>query len=189
MKRILIVAFALTATLFFVGAILDAAYGSDALPMRARDGVGLAASAARAWAPDAVLTYVENDEPLGLDGSAQRWGYLFHSPTMKKARCYSVEGGKIEQAIDLDLRFEAPPVAEEWVDSPVALAAAEEKAGTKFRLETQASLSSMLLVRGGLDDKDPNRTTWMLVYTAPDVPALFVVVDAASGNVKRVWRG
>lgn len=189
MRRIVALAFALTATLFFVGAIRDAACGSDAQPTRARDGIGLASSAARAWAADAVLTYIENDEPVGLDGRAQRWGYLFYSPSMKKARCYSVEAGKIERATDLDLRFEAPPLAGEWVDSPTAVAAAEEKAGTRFRIESHANLSTMLLVRGGLDDKDPNCTTWMLVYTAPDVPALFVVVDGVAGKVKRVWRG
>jgi hypothetical protein len=189
MKKILLVAFALTATLLFVGAILDAAYGADGPPMRARDGCGLAASAARSWAPDASLVYVENDEPVLSEGASERWGYLFYSPSLKKARAYSVRAGKIAQASDLDLRFEAPPIAEEWIDSGEAFLAAEEKAGARFRVDAKAVLSTMLLVRSGLDDKEPNRTTWMLVYTAPDVPALFVVVDAASGKVKRVWRG
>jgi hypothetical protein len=189
MKKILLVAIALTATLLFVGAILNAAHGADAPPMRARDGCDLAASAARSWAADASLVFVENDEPIGPDGASARWGYLFYSPSMKKGRAYSVRGGEIVQASDLDLRFEAPPVAEGWVDSGEAFLAAEEKAGARFRVDAQAKLSTMLLVRSGLDDKEPNRTTWMLVYTAPDAPSLFVVVDAASGKVKRVWRG
>jgi hypothetical protein len=47
----------------------------------------------------------------------------------------------------------------------------------------------MLLMRGAFDAENPNRTTWLLVYTTPDAPSLFVVVDAADGKVRRTWRG
>ena len=48
---------------------------------------------------------------------------------------------------------------------------------------------TMLLMRGAIQEDQPDRTTWMLVYTAPNLPALFVVLDAADGTVLRTWRG
>ena len=47
----------------------------------------------------------------------------------------------------------------------------------------------MLLSRGAFRDDDPDETTWTLIYTSPDAPSLFVVVDAAGGKVRRTWRG
>jgi hypothetical protein len=47
----------------------------------------------------------------------------------------------------------------------------------------------MLLLRGAFDDADPDATTWTLVFTAPNAPSLFVMVDAADGKVRRTWRG
>ena len=50
-------------------------------------------------------------------------------------------------------------------------------------------LHAMLLMRGAFHDQDPDQTTWTLVYTTPEGPALFVVVDATQGTVRRTWRG
>jgi hypothetical protein len=47
----------------------------------------------------------------------------------------------------------------------------------------------MLLMRGALYNEEPDESTWMLVYTSPSAPSLFVVVDAESGKVRRTWRG
>jgi hypothetical protein len=161
----------------------------DPVPFSARSGLDVARDAARTWAPDARLVYVENDEDVAADGTAARWGYLFYSESRAKARGYSVRDGKILEAADLGFDFEAPPLADQWVDSQAALAAAEAKAGEKYRLEHNGRVSAMLLIRGAFDDKQPNTTTWALVYTSAAEPALFVVVDAARGEVIRTWRG
>ena len=50
-------------------------------------------------------------------------------------------------------------------------------------------LSTMLLMRGPFQDGDPDRTAWTLIYTVPEQPALFVLVDAVDGKVRRSWRG
>jgi hypothetical protein len=165
------------------------ASGGEPAPFAARGGLDLAFAAARAWAGDAALVYVENDEDLGVDGTAGRWGYLFYSPSTEKARMYSVREGRIVVAENLAMKFDAPPLAREWLDSGAALAAAERDAGAAFRAEYGGGAGTMLLMRGAFHGDDPDRTTWTLVYTAPGVPSLFVVVDAADGKVRRTWRG
>jgi hypothetical protein len=166
-----------------------AAMAGTSAPFTARRGVELARDAARTWAPDAQLVYLENDEMVSIDGTAIRWGYLFYSSTAGKARGYSVRDGKILEAADLDFDFEAPPLPDEWIDSEQALTAAEKKAGQAYRREHGGRLSAMLLVRGAFDEEKPDASTWTLVYTSDTAPALFVVVDAAKGNVVRTWRG
>ena len=157
-------------------------------PISASEGLTFAVSAAEAWAADAELVYVENDEPLDATGEAPRWGYLFRSTSQDRLRGYSVEMGEVVQASDLGVRFAAPPLGT-WIDSGRALLAAEEKGGAKFRAESGGELVHMILIRSATDPKKPERTSWLVVYRAPGLPGLFVLVDAASGGVDRAWRG
>ena len=166
-----------------------AAQAGGAPPFAARDGLALASAAAQAWSSDAVLVYVENDEGLDEAGSSPRWGYLFHSASLERARVWSVRAGKLVVADNLDMRFDAPPVASGWLDSGAALAAAEAGGGGRFRKDQRGRLVSMLLMRGALSEGDPDVTTWTFVYSASGAPSLFVVVDATSGKVQRTWRG
>jgi len=152
-------------------------------------GVAEAAAAAQVWAPDAFLVYLENDEDVDQTGAAERWGYLYFSPSLKQARGYSIRAGKILVADDLGMSFEAPPVSAQWIDSGAALAAAEENAGREFRTVHQGVLQTLLLARGAFHDDDPNLTTWTVIYSAPHAPSLFVMVDATDGKVRRTWRG
>ncbi len=165
------------------------ARSGEAVAFGARGGLELAADAARAWAPDAYLTYVENDDDLDAGGGSPRWGYLFYSPSLDRSRVYSIRDGKILVAENLDMKFEAPALAPDWIDSAQALAAAEQGAGQAFRTKYQGRLATMLLMRGAFQEGDPNETTWTLVYTSPTAPALFVMVDASGAKVRRTWRG
>jgi hypothetical protein len=155
----------------------------------ARSGLDIAAAAAQSWAGDASLIYIENDEDLQSGGTAPRWGYLFFSPALEKARVYSVRDGKIVVAENLEMKFEAPPLTAGWIDSGAALDAADEKAGRAFCREHGGKLSTMLLMRGAFSEGDPDQTTWTLIYTSPHAASLFVVVDASAGKVRRTWRG
>jgi hypothetical protein len=155
----------------------------------ARAGLDAATDAARSWAADARLVYVENDEVVAPGGGSTRWGYLFYSHSRGRARGYSIRDGKLLEAADLGFDFDAPPVSDEWIDSGAALAAAEAKAGAAYCIENSGRLATMLLIRGAFHDRKPDATTWALVYTSPGAPSLFVVVDAASGDVVRTWRG
>ena len=180
---------ALATVLSLVTLAADPAIAREPAPFPARAGLEIARSAAMAWSPDAYLVYLENDESVDSTGVADRWGYLFFSPALDKSRVYSVREGRILVAEDLAMKFEAPRLATEWIDSGAAIAAADEKVGRKFREEHQGVLHAMLLMRGAFHDQDPDQTTWTLVYTTPEGPALFVVVDATQGTVRRTWRG
>jgi hypothetical protein len=158
-------------------------------PFEASGGLDIARAGALAWSHDAVLIYVENDEDLDAAGAAPRWGYLFYSALLKKARGYSVREGKILVAENLDMKFEAPPVADSWIDSGAALLAADKEAGQEFCRKHGGKLTTMLLMRGAFADKNPDQTTWTVVYSAAGAPSLFVVVDASDGSVRRTWRG
>jgi hypothetical protein len=182
------VAFAAAMAIVGVQAARPATAG-DAPAFEARAGLALAAAAAASWAPDAALVWVENDENPGPTGASERWGYLFYSASAEKARAYSVGDGKIVTAENLDLAFDAPPLAGGWIDSGAAFAAAEESKGRAFRNAAPARLKNMLLTRGTMDAANPDRTTWTLVYATPTAPSLFVVVDAQTGKVVRTWRG
>lgn len=161
----------------------------QAAPFSARSGLDIAKDAAQSWAADARLVYLENDDMVHPDGGAPRWGYLFFSASRGKARGYSIRDGKLDEAADLGFDFDAPPVADEWIDSGAALSIAEKKAGAKYCLENHGRLATMLLIRGAFHDDTPDATTWTLVYTSPASPSLFVVVDAAKGEVVKTWRG
>jgi hypothetical protein len=162
---------------------------ADERAFTAREGEELATSAASAWADDAHLVWVENDEDVSDGGGAARWGYLFYSRPATRARAYSVVGGEIKVAHDLPFAFPAPPLEGEWIDSSNALAAAEGEGGADYRRENAGRVRSMLLVRGILHGEDPDAATWAVVYESADVPGLWVVVDASSGKVVRTWRG
>lgn len=161
----------------------------DRVPVHARAGLDLAAAGAVAWAADAFLVYIENDEPFDTHGASPRWGYLYYSPTLKKTRVYSVRDGKIVVAEDFAVKFEAPPIAGQWIDSAKAFTISDEGPARQFCFEHAGRLDTMLLMRGAIQENQPDRTTWMLVYRAPNLPSLFVVLDAVDGKVLRTWRG
>lgn len=151
--------------------------------------LSLAAASARAWADDAQLVYVENDEPVGDDGTSARWGLLYWSASKERSRAYSLRENKVQRAEDLDFAFAPPPLATAWIDSHDALRRADEAGGAKYRSEFAGHVRSMVLVRGVLHLDDPERTTWTCVYDAPAQPSLWVVLDAESGKVLRKWKG
>ena len=158
-------------------------------PFAARSGLDVARSGALAWATDAELVYVENDEAVDDRGAAPRWGYLFHSRSLGRSRVYSVREGHILVAEYLEMKFTAPPLAGQWIDSETALRSAEDGPGEAFRRDHGGRLETMLLMRGAFRDDDPDATNWTLVYAAAGGPSLFVVVDAVDGKVRRTWRG
>jgi hypothetical protein len=181
---------AVAGTLWLAGACVFAGPAeAEERGFSARQGLDLAVEAARAWDAESFLVYVENDASVGTAGRADRWGYLFFSPSRHRARSYSIREGEIVLASDLDFKIEAPPIPGGWIDSDAALRAADEEAGRSFREEHGGVLATTLLMRGAFHDENPDLTTWTVIYTAPDLPSLFVVVNAASGKVIRTWRG
>ena len=178
---------ALTALGLAVGFTAAAAH-AQAPSAPARAGLALATSAARAWAPDAELVYLENDEPLDASGRSTRWGYLFRSASRGRARAWSVRDGRIVTSENLELRFEAPPLPSGWLDSDQVVAAAEKGAARASLGGSRGKLVTMLLLRGAESDEKRDATTWTFVYRASSSEFLHVVVDAATGKLQRTWR-
>ena len=178
------------AGLFFLCLMIPVAEGGEDILVTAtaRENLDLVWDAARSWESDAALIYLENDEELSPGGLSGRWGYLFYSVSADIARSYSVRDGKIVSAEFLPFKFEAPPLSDPWIDSNAAIQSADKKT-REFREELGGRATTLLLIRGGFDEKEPDMTTWTIVYSAPGVPSLFVVVDAVTGKVKRKWRG
>lgn len=182
-------AIALATVLLFAAHDRAAAEGADAFSARA--GLALAQEAAAAWAPDARLVYIENDEPLLADGRCERWGYLFSSKSLGRSRGYSLERDAIEVAEDLPFEFDAPPLPLEWLDSESALsrAVAEQGAAETPAGSERPALRTMFLVRGVLSLDEPDAAAWGIVYASSNPDQRLVVVDARSGKVVRTWRG
>ena len=178
----------LPASLVLALSLMGATARAEVSGSPARAGLALAAAAATAWAPDAELVYLENDEPLDASGRSPRWGYLFRSATLGRARVWSVRDGRIVTAENLELRFDAPPLPAGWLDSDAVLAAAEKAAAQAARREGRGRLLTMLLMRGAESGSDRDATTWTFIYGASGSAAFHVVVDAATGQVKRTWR-
>ncbi len=161
---------------------------ADTPPSAARAGLALASAAAKAWAPDAELVYVENDDPADAAGRSARWGYLFRSASRARARTWSVSDGRIVAAEDLAFRFDAPPLPAGWLDSDAAVTAAEKAVAQAAKREPRGRLQSLLLMRGVSADEEFTPVTWTFVYSAASSGSLHVVVDATSGRVLRTWR-
>lgn len=165
------------------------AAAGDRTPFSARHGLDLAQDAARVWSADAELVYLENDEPVAADGTAERWGYLFYSPATDESRGYTLRDGKVLEAANLGFDFSAPPLPAGWLDSGEILAVAEREAGREYCAAYGGRLSTMFLIRGAFHEKEPDRSTWAVLYTSATEPTLLVVVDAAEGKVVRKWKG
>jgi hypothetical protein len=154
-------------------------------PASARTGMHLAAAAADAWADDARLVWVENDAPVDSAGRADGWGYLYYSREKHAMRSWSVREARIVAAIDHTVSAEAPALAGEWQDSPDIAARAWDARGEAAAPATAATLQSLVLVRGVFAAE----TAWVAVFDDGPGPRLHVLLDAATGDVLKRWRG
>jgi hypothetical protein len=179
--------------IFWASALLfasaPAVAGSDAAPVGAAQVRNLADDAARAWADDAELLYVENDADVDLQGSAQRWGYLYWSRERNASRVYSLRDGKIELAENPGVDLPSLPLERGWIDSPEAIQKAEDAGGRDYREKHAGRIESVVLVRGIFHEEHPERETWTVIYASDDSPSLWVVIDAESGDFVRKWEG
>ena len=147
----------------------------------ARAHLQLAAQAADAWADDARLVWLENDAPVDTSGTAAAWGFLYYSPALGAMRSWSIRNGKIEHAADHAVRVTAPALRQDWLDSPRIIASALSEA----RRAGAGALESLVLSCGVFHAE----VAWVAVFATSDSTKLYVVVDAAGGDVVRSWRG
>jgi hypothetical protein len=153
-----------------------------AQPVTARAGMELATAAADAWADDARLVWVENDAPIDGTGHADAWGYLYYSREKHAMRSWSVRDARIVAAVDHTVSAEAPALDAGWKDSSEIATRAFAARGSQPAL---ATLQSLVLVRGVFAPG----AAWVAVFDDGPGPKLHVLLDAASGNLLKRWRG
>jgi hypothetical protein len=158
-------------------------------PVSAAGVHALADDAARSWAEDARLLYVENDADVSLGGHAKSWGYLYWSDHRDAGRSYSLHEDRIVLANNPSVDLPSLPLHDNWIDSDAALDQAEASGGRDYRENRAGRVQNMVLVRGVFDEEHPERSTWTVVYSSPSYPSLWIVIDATSGDLVRKWEG
>lgn len=179
----------LTTALVALSLLLPLRSNAEDAPVATGDVIELAREAARAWADDARLIYVENDADIDATGRAPRWGFLFWSRQRDATRAYSLSNSEILLATEPGIDLPALPISSTWIDSGRVLARAEDEGGRDYRQERGGAVENMVLVRGIFHEKHPERTTWTVVYSSRDYPSLWVVLDAATGDLVKRWEG
>jgi len=163
-------------------AIVVAATTAHAEPTTARAAMPMAVAAADAWADDARLVWVENDAPVDSAGRADAWGYLYYSREKHAMRSWSVRDARIVAAVDHTVSAEAPALDSSWQDSQSIAARAWRERGDAGPVST---LHSLVLVRGVFAPG----AAWVAVFDEGPGPRLHVLLDAASGDLLKRWRG
>lgn len=103
--------------------------------------LGQAQALAVKWQADAVLVQIITVSG-NMDGNAEKWSFLFHSPQAKKSYKVDVKGSKIDQTTEVSPGF-TDAVAGEFIDSDQAMAEAKKK-GLKGKTRAMMTLHAML---------------------------------------------
>ena len=107
----------------------------------AKAGFLQAQESARKWQADAVLVQIITVSGT-MEGTAEKWSYLFHSPQANKSYKVEVKDSKIDQAIEVSSNF-TDAVDGDFIDSAQAMAEAKKK-GLKGRHRAMMTLHVML---------------------------------------------
>ena len=96
---------------------------------------------ARKWKADAALVQLSTLSG-NMDGTAEKWSFLFHSSQAKKGYKVDVKDGKIAQTIEVSSSF-TDAVDGDFIDSAQAMAEAK-KNGLKGKGRSMMTLHTML---------------------------------------------
>ena len=107
----------------------------------AKAGLGQAQASAVKWKADAVLVQIITVSG-NMEGTAENWSFLFHSPQANTSYKVDVKGSKIDQTNEVSPSF-TDAVAGDFIDSVQAMAEAKKK-GLKGRRRAMMTLHVML---------------------------------------------
>ncbi|MCW5784042.1 MAG: hypothetical protein KIT39_12085 [Nitrospirales bacterium] len=107
----------------------------------AKTGLGQAQASAVKWQADAVLVQIITVSG-NMDGTAEKWSFLFHSPQAKKSYKVDVKNSKINQTLEVSPSF-TDAVDGDLIDSAQAMAEAKKK-GLKGKSRAMMTLHVML---------------------------------------------
>jgi hypothetical protein len=165
------------------------AAGDDGTPLLV---IGFSAAAANTkaadqeaanWAGDASLVGVGTMEALvSSDGTAAAWSYSYYSASEDSVLNVVVSGGEIGGALSQSVvakenLISIESLIQDWIDSPAAVAAADEIAADF--LASHVGTNSTAILTMGLQPGHPGRGIWRVTYTgvAGDGTNVIKVVD------------
>jgi len=104
-------------------------------------GLSQAQESAMKWKTDAVLVQLSTLTG-SVNGTADKWSYMFHSPKAKQGYRVDVKQGIVDRALEVSSSF-IDPIDVGFVDSDAAVAEAKKK-GLKMNGRTMMTLQVML---------------------------------------------
>ena len=107
----------------------------------AKAGLGQAQASAVKWQADAILVQIITVSG-NMDGTAEKWSFLFHSPQANKSYKVDVKDSKIDQTTEVAPSF-TDAVDGDFIDSAEAMAEAKKK-GLKGKKRAMMTLHAML---------------------------------------------
>jgi hypothetical protein len=107
----------------------------------ARAGFPQAQASAITWRADAVLVQIITVSG-NMEGTAEKWSFLFHSPQAKKGYKVDVKDSKIDQTLEVSSSF-TDVVDEDFIDSTQVMTEAKKK-GLKGKSRAMMTLHVML---------------------------------------------
>lgn len=133
---------------------------------------------AHAWAGDAYPVAVYGD--VEAEGNSYYWEYWFYSPLSAHFRSWVSFGEVVLQALSDSTLSTTLPLQQGWVDSDVAMAAAEAAGGSAYRSNNQDVSSDAALLRWYWGQ--PVKTIWLITYYSSTSAPLQLIIDALSGT-------
>ena len=109
--------------------------------MTAKAGFSQAQESARKWQADAVLVQIITLSGT-MEGTAEKWSFLFHSPQANKSYKVDVKDSKVDQTLEVSPSF-TDAVDGDFIDSIQAMAEAKKK-GLKGRHRAMMTLHVIL---------------------------------------------
>ncbi|MEO6203706.1 MAG: hypothetical protein ABIP82_10895 [Nitrospirales bacterium] len=104
-------------------------------------GFAQAHESARKWQADAALVQIITVSGT-MEGTAEKWSFLFHSPQAKKGYKVDVKDGKVAQTLEVSSTF-TDAVGTDFIDSTQTMAEAKKK-GLKGKSRAMMTLHIML---------------------------------------------
>jgi len=140
----------------------------------AKAGLAQAKESARKWKAETALVQISTLSG-NMDGTAEKWSFLFHSPQAKKGYKVDVKDGKIAQTLEVSSSF-TDAVDGDFIDSAQAMAEAK-KNGLKGKGRSMMTLHIMLK---GTKNQGPY---WIIVGDMAEGKT--TIIDAKTGKFFR----
>lgn len=154
------------------------AFGLDTTPTfaagaAAKAWLAQAQQAANKWKADAALVNIST-LAANMDGTANKWGYMFYSAKAKQGYTVDVQDGKIIETLEVN-PWITDPVGGDFVDSPQAMMEAK-KNGLKVKGKGKPAMALMMM---GQATKNP-WTAWSVVVY--EKGGISILIDGKTGK-------